>query len=171
MTVFNSFPITGVPISGLTNEVVPALTDIVPSVQSGVTYNLSLQQILSLFLANFSTVSSVIDSASSISLSTVTAANITSIPLTLGTWIVFGNVFVTYSISGTSIAGWSSSTPATQPDASLLTQVSATLTSSGISIPFRIYNITSNTTVYLSAQAAFGSGTATACGGIYALKI
>lgn len=52
MSTYTSFPITGIPLSGLNPEVTPALSDILASVQSGVTYSLTLAQIQSLLISN-----------------------------------------------------------------------------------------------------------------------
>jgi hypothetical protein len=47
--VFSSFPIDGITIDSLPNETSPLLTDLIPAVQGGVTYSLTLQQLQTLF--------------------------------------------------------------------------------------------------------------------------
>lgn len=117
-------------------------------------------------------VSSVIAFASAVSLTTVTAANVTSISLTAGDWDVFGNIAFAVSGACTSLGGWISSTSATQPDFSLrnlLTSATA-VASSGFTVPQLRFSLAATTTIYLSAQAAFTTSTVTACGGIYARR-
>lgn len=119
-------------------------------------------------------ISSVISAASAVPLTTVTAANVTSLSLTAGDWDVFGNVTISSSATGLLNGyGWISLTSATLPDASLVSgsYVSPAVTAQiAVSVPFVRVSIASTTTVYLSAVSQFGVGTASACGGIYARR-
>jgi hypothetical protein len=99
--------------------------------------------------------------------------NITSISLTAGNWIVFGNVTITGSTTNlTYDYTWISSASVTLPDASLFAVnpnlISATC---GLAAPTLTLLLTTTTTVYLSAQCGFTSGTARGCGGIYGVRI
>lgn len=118
-------------------------------------------------------VSSTIAFASAISLSNNIAANVTSISLTAGDWDIKGNVFFSNTGTFTMFAAWSSTTSATKPDLSLISQflLATGFGSSGISIPYQRISISATTTVYLSAVASFTTGTLTACGGIYARRV
>jgi hypothetical protein len=105
--------------------------------------------------------------ASAISLTNSTNANITSISLTAGDWDVYGNVLIS-TTAGTQIIGWTSTTSATQPDQS---SFSLLTTTQGTCIcPMIQVNVSTTTTVYLSAVAVFVTGTATACGNIIARR-
>jgi hypothetical protein len=119
-------------------------------------------------------ISSTIAVASAVSLSNGTNKDVTSISLTAGDWDIWGNVFITLSVGCGSMSSWSSTTSATKPDVSLITQVvfaTGTCGSTGMVIPFARYNISSTTTVYLSCVCSFASGTGTACGGIFARRV
>lgn len=119
-------------------------------------------------------ISSIILQASAISISNGVNANITSISLTAGDWDVFGNFYALPSATFSSVVGWSNSVSATLPDAAYRCTVgmsSSTLASLALSIPYRRYSLSGTTTIYLSVQAAFGSGTATAWGGISARRV
>jgi hypothetical protein len=108
-----------------------------------------------------------------ISISNNTPANVTSISLTAGDWDVTGNVTVTGS-SGilTNVTMWGSTASATLPDASTSSSLTSTIfTQLGSAIPRFRFRSTSTTTVYLSVQASFATGTATACGTIYARRV
>lgn len=118
-------------------------------------------------------ISSTIAFASAVSLANNTAKNVTSISLTAGDWDVFSNVNFAFSGLSTYAIGWSSNTTATLPDSSLYnaaTYVSATGQTPGFSAPYRRVSISATTTVYLSAQAGFTTGTGTVCGAIYARR-
>lgn len=122
-------------------------------------------------------VSSVISSASAVSLTTLTAANVTSISLTAGDWDITGNITFILG-TGTSVNevdAWSSSTSATAPDVSLINILSfpagsVISDSIGLSIPSIRVSISSTTTIYLSCITIFAVSTLKACGGIYARR-
>lgn len=115
-------------------------------------------------------ISSTIASGSAISLTNNTAANVTSISLTAGDWDVYGNVFVSYTTTGTFAYAWVSTASATLPDISLAGGSPLVVIGAGIDAPYVRLSLASTTTVYLSARASFTVGTATACGGIYARR-
>jgi len=124
-------------------------------------------------------IESDITSGSAVSLTTNTAANVTSISLTAGDWDVSGAVV--FSPAGgaapTFLAGTTNTTSATLPTApnkgayngynlaftANLAQI--------MSFAARRYNVSSTTTVYLIAYATFGSGTCGAYGTIRARRI
>lgn len=119
-------------------------------------------------------ISSMVLFASSISLTTGTPANITSISLTAGDWQVWGNVDVNNGATLSKAQGWISSTSATLPDEALTVgyQQGGALPNFGYlgcgSLTQR-FLLNSTTTVYLSVQV---TGTScTACGQIQARRM
>lgn len=119
-------------------------------------------------------VSSTISSGSAVSLTNNTNANVTSISLTAGDWDVIGNVSVVASGNNLQASScWVSTTSATLPDVSLRTLAAGGLLVGdvGLTTNFLRVNVSSTTTVFLSCQATFATGTATACGGIFARRV
>jgi hypothetical protein len=118
-------------------------------------------------------ISSVVLSGSATSLSTGVPKNITSISLTAGDWDVRGNVYIATTGVSTIAIGWISLTSATVPDNALLSFVSsaAGISSGAFTVPTLRVSIASTTTVYLSADAGFSTGTASGSGGIYARRV
>lgn len=121
-------------------------------------------------------ITSTVSSGSPVSLTTATAANITSISLTAGDWDVEGLVGVLPSTTNITIANmWASTTSATLPsDGSIRTQIpiSNTVASSlSVPVPTQRVSVSSTTTVYLSAQVNFSSGTVGAWGRLFARRI
>lgn len=119
-------------------------------------------------------VSSIVNSGSPISLTNMTSANVTSISLTAGDWDVWGNIGFISNADAIDIASaWVSSSSASLPDFSLFNQTAngGGSSSEGVQTPIIRFNITTTTTIYLSGQAHFASGTCTACGAIYARRI
>jgi hypothetical protein len=119
--------------------------------------------------------SSVVLAGSAVTLTTLTAANVTSMSLTAGDWDVYGNVFFSNASDVLNqVICWCSTTSAVAPDNALqsrLSNGSGELTLDiGLNTPYLRLSLASTTTVYLSAYAVFGSGTTTACGGIYARR-
>jgi len=116
-------------------------------------------------------VSSVIAFASAVSLSSGSDSNVTSISLTAGDWDVWGNISLTANIAMSSGFGWISTTSATTPDVSLYVGLSnQNAPFMGFSVPSQRFSFSTTTTVYLSTQCSFASGTGSACGGIYARR-
>lgn len=118
-------------------------------------------------------ISSVIAAASAITLTTTVAANITSISLTAGDWDVWGLVHQTNGgLNITQAQGWVSSTSATAPDASIISQFNVSGASNwGSPVVQQIFKLASTTTIYLSTASVFPSGTTTAYGGLYARRV
>lgn len=115
--------------------------------------------------------SSVIDSGSPVSIGTAsTATNMTSLSLTAGDWDVWGNMYITCSVTGTVWASWISSTSATLPDQAYRGQAVITGTALSPGVPMRQFNVSSTTTVYISGYCTFASGTCNMVGGIYARR-
>jgi len=112
-------------------------------------------------------VSSSISVGSAVSLTTATAANVTSISLTAGDWDVSGMVSFNETTSTvTARTAGISSTSATLPtDGSEgYCGVQSNLTSeiNSITLPVKRISIASTTTIYLVCKATFSAGT---CGG------
>ena len=119
-------------------------------------------------------ISSVISFAGRITLTHSIQANVTSISLTAGDWDVVGNVNFATSIGMTAVYAWTNTVSATITDPSeynCYQDNAGTLINIGIPTQYRRVNVSSTTTVYLSALAGFGSGSTTACGGIYARRV
>lgn len=114
--------------------------------------------------------------ASAISLSTTTAADVTSISLTAGDWDIFGNVTFTPGATTVvaSIFAWVSTTSATKPDNSLVDGVTFAASyvpgQFGTMTPMLRVSISGTTTVYLSCVGTFTTSTLTACGSIFARR-
>jgi hypothetical protein len=119
-------------------------------------------------------ISSLIVNASAVSLSTTVAKDVTSISLTAGVWEITANIFYNISVGATSIRGWTNTSSATDVDNSLAAQIAATtatVATSGMTMPVTTIASASSSTVYLSAKAVFAAGTVTACGLLLAVRI
>jgi hypothetical protein len=120
-------------------------------------------------------ISSVIPFASAVSLTNAVPANVTSISLSAGDWDVWGNISFNNSANSlNSVSGWISTTSATLPDSSLFNQLAnnaVSLVSPGITVPQLRFSVAGPTTVFLSTDCGFSSGTLKACGGIYARRV
>jgi hypothetical protein len=121
-------------------------------------------------------VPSLIASGSAVSLTTATAANVTSISLTAGDWDVGGNVNFTETTSTVTArsAGISTTTATLPTDGSeAYCGVQSTLTSeiNTISLPRKRINVSSTTTVYLVGSATFSAGTCAGFGTITARRV
>ena len=126
-------------------------------------------------------ITATVVTGSSISLTTVTSANVTSIALTAGDWDVWGCVCFTLASSTTMgyLSGGINTTSATLPlnNAGVVTRAGAgtnatidvTVDSVLTIMPIRI-NVSSSTTTYLVARAKFGTSTCKAYGTIYARR-
>jgi hypothetical protein len=117
-------------------------------------------------------ISSVIPNASAVSAPANTIINITSIALTAGSWLVFGNAFLAGGASATAFSAWSSASSVTLPDNSLRNYISGSGVASGlgIQIPQLVYNISAPTIIYLGNVITSSTGN-TVGGGIYGLRI
>ena len=126
-------------------------------------------------------ISSVVTSGSQVSLTTLTAVNITSISLTAGDWDVSGSVWFDAGSASTVIVyarGGASSTSATMPSVVYTFGISngagGTLfsnTDGGQSIPTQRFNLSTTTTIYLVASCSFSVSTLFAYGFIRARRI
>ncbi len=119
-------------------------------------------------------ISSVIPNASSVSISSNSGSNVTSISLTAGEWLVWGNVnFKGLGSVINQMIAWVSTTSATLPDTSLYNNYVSTalLTNTGIQAPYVRISVSGTTTVYLSCFLGNTSGSGTANGGIYARRV
>lgn len=110
-----------------------------------------------------------------VAMTTITSRNITSISLTAGDWDVMGHVSLEASGSViTQAYSWISSTSATPPNLYLTSLVTIIATSPytnySAPAPFKRFSLSGTTTIYLSAQCTFGSGTVNGGGGIYARR-
>lgn len=115
-------------------------------------------------------ISSQVLYAARISLTAVTPANVTMIDLD-GDFDVWGNVYFPNTGQSVNCACWISQSSATSPDLSMQNEGFATGGPTvGISAPPIRVNTSGSTTIYLSCIADFGSGSVSACGGIYARR-
>lgn len=111
-----------------------------------------------------------------VSLTTATAANVTSIPLTAGDWEVCGNV-VFNPAAGATITnvydsiGTTSATLNADPFKSQLNMPGTANSGAWLMPPTIRINVSVTTTVYLVAMAAFGVSTCTATGFIAARRV
>jgi len=115
-------------------------------------------------------IQSVINSASSVTFTSATINNLTSISLTAGDWDLWGNINWTGTTTSSADV-WISTTSLTAPDRSLINGIFGvpTGTSLGLSAPNMTLQLSSTTTVYLSG-AVIGTGTLAGAGGLYARR-
>ena len=126
------------------------------------------------YYAQSSITSSVIAVASAVSLTTATIADVTSISLPAGKWLVQGNVAFTIGGVATAGYGWINNASITLPDFSLYNVLSLGVgnpNALAFNVPPRPFTLTTTTTIYLTALAAFSTSTMTVCGGIHAIPI
>jgi len=114
-------------------------------------------------------VSSTVLVGSAVSLTTNTAANVTSVSLTAGDWDCRGNVVYALSVSASNIQAWVSAASATQPTSpnagAYTVYVGGTYdTGSIVQSGTARESLATTTTVYLGGFAGFTSGTAGAYG-------
>lgn len=116
--------------------------------------------------------SSSIASGSAVSFTTAVVKDLTSISLTAGDWVVWGNVNYTSNVSVTSSNAWVSSTSATLPDSSFYSYNQGLATASfGSSMALmRRFSLSATTTIYISGDVT-GGGTITGFGNIFARRI
>ncbi len=173
MTTFTSFPLNGVTINNLPiAESALELTDKLALIKDGITIKSTLGDVQSLFQTTNTSSSSVIAYGDSVSMITNIPVDVTSLSLAKGSWISWGNVYITPSAQA-QVNGWTSDVSATVPDQSLTsTFVSdAGVEPIGFCVPQRIYTLSVPTIIYLSAKAIFSGGDTLICGGLYALQI
>lgn len=119
---------------------------------------------------------SIVLTASAVSLTTDTAANITSVSLTAGDWDVSGIVWSKFAGGATCTyaAAWVSSTSATIPTAPAggFTQLQASIISNSTTATGVVrFSLAGTTTVYLSTQMGFAVGTMAAYGILRARRV
>jgi hypothetical protein len=121
-------------------------------------------------------VSSAVAVGSAVSLTTNTAANITSISLTAGDWEVSGNAnFTAASATVTGTSGGITSTSATVPTdgTEVYSGVQVTLLSEtdSVTLPSKRFSLSGTTTVYLVGKSTFSAGTVGGFGSIKARRV
>ena len=114
----------------------------------------------------------------SVSLTTATAANITSVALTPGTWDLTASIYFDFvGATVTLIEGAFNTTSATIPGpppedvAAASPNVTVVSSDESLTIPRRRVTITANTTYYLVGRAAFSAGSIDAYGKILATRV
>lgn len=115
-----------------------------------------------------------VPSASAVNFTSSNAAkDCTSLNLTAGNWMVFGNMTIQESTANITFGtAWLSLSSATLPDASLRSGTSlAGTTFLGLTCPFLLVSVSSTTAVYLSGFCTYTVNTATMCGTITAIRI
>lgn len=119
---------------------------------------------------------SEIVAGSAVSLTTATAANVTSISLTAGDWDVRGNVnFAGASSTVTARSGGLTATSATVPTDGTEVfaggQTTTTSETTSVSVPSKRFSLASTTTIYLVGKATFSAGTMGEFGSISARRV
>jgi hypothetical protein len=117
---------------------------------------------------------SAIAAVSGVTLTTATAANVTSISLTAGIWDVTGVVMFNGVVTGTSqgaSVGTVSATVGTQGDNYITGNGASNTIDNGLVVPAYRISLTSTTTVYLVGISVFTAGTQKAYGRISATRV
>lgn len=119
-------------------------------------------------------ISSQVAIGSSVSLSSATPTNLTSISLTAGDWDVWGNGVFSNTGTASLFQIALNNASATFPDGSLISGVSSgTFSFTGAfstDAPYRRFSLSVTTTIYIVAQANFNTGGVSVCGGINARR-
>jgi len=105
--------------------------------------------------------------------SSATTYQLTSLTLTAGNWMVFGNINIVNSGANlTNLSCAIDTTTATYSDvnASLILGISANQ-SLALPVPTRLFSVNSNTTVYFNAKGVWGAGTTTGNVKAYAIRL
>lgn len=125
-------------------------------------------------------ISSSVVQGSAVALTTVTAANVTTISLTAGDWQVWGNIGYTFGATTNTVIllGNVSSDSATLAAADLRFAVPAPTTTGTVyvndyncNVPTARFLLSGTTTIYLVAYAQFSVSTCAAYGGIFARRM
>lgn len=111
--------------------------------------------------------------SSEVSLTDGVEANVTSIALSSGDWNIWANVFFNGSTNNmNTVFCQSNVVSATIGDGDEFNRIDqGPYLQIGMSTPFRRVSVSSNQTVYLVARANFSSGSAGACGEIFARRV
>lgn len=139
-------------------------------------YNIGVPGFVLINSSQPTSIQSVVPSGSAVSTTNNTAFDVTFIDVPAGKWLICGNVsYISATDNIDDAFAWVSTTSATQPDASLSAEENngtlAPTGDCGLTAPSIPFTFASTTRVYLSGLVAFGSGSVTACGGIYAIPI
>jgi hypothetical protein len=119
-------------------------------------------------------ISSTVLYASPVSLTTATPTNLTSLSLTAGSWLVWGNVTFNSSNTSTNQIAWINSTSASIPGLESVTGTDGASIAAGVygrTVSPTIVNFSTTTTMYLSAQSIFGAGTVVISGNFKAMRV
>lgn len=121
-------------------------------------------------------ITSNIPFASPVTLTTTnTSYDITSIALTAGQWIVFGNVFIFSSVNLlTAENAWINTSSVTPPDNSKIAKFAPATGAQTVwasPVPFLTVNVSGAQNVYLSVNVAFTSTSPTGCGTLTGIRI
>lgn len=115
--------------------------------------------------------------ASAIAFANGVAGNVTSISLTAGNWIIYGNISATGAggVTLSRLSTWTATTSATLPDASLYAQLHfgdtfTNIGAQGIVAPSQVVAVSGTTTLYLSVLVA-STGTVNICGNLIAMRV
>lgn len=115
-------------------------------------------------------ISTTVPVASGINMPNAIATDIISISLPAGNWLLFGNIFFTFSGDGVGGSAWINGTSGTIPDASRVANGPGTLVL-GLVAPQAYRSINTTTSYYLSGIASFTSGACTGCGMLTAIRV
>ena len=118
-------------------------------------------------------ISSNIPYASPVSITSTNIKNMTSISLTAGNWLIYGNInFVNTGTNITSISCGIGTVSGAFPDASQTGfYTGPAILQMSLVCPFVRLNVSTTTTVYIVGTATFGAGTTNMNGGLYAIRI
>jgi len=112
--------------------------------------------------------------ATAVSMTTATATTLTSVSLTPGDWDVYGVIELSTSANAITLVigsmGTAAATNQLFPNRTRLEFPAAT-GAPGVPVPSQRINVSTNTTIYLVAQATFASGTVSGSGYIRARRI
>src|SRR5260221_14053617 len=170
-------------ISALTAATSTGPTDTIVLVQSGTTkkavYGLGTSTNDSAAAGSIGEFITATAAPAAVSLTTTTSANVTSISLTAGDWMVSGTVNFTFgaNTSVTNLAGGPSSVSATLPtqdhmfDQENAAQIPTATSVASYATPVVRFSLSGTTTVFLVTQAIFTASTCTAGGTIRAWRM
>lgn len=121
-------------------------------------------------------ISSAVAVGSAVSLTSPTAANVTSISLTAGDWDVEGNVnynqdSATVTVKGAGISTTSATLPTDGTEVNSGAVLTTTTAIDGATLPRKRISLAATTTVYLVGQATFSAGTVAVYGSITARRV
>lgn len=120
--------------------------------------------------------SSLIAVGSAVSLTTATAANITSISLTAGAWDVrglcnFSDTAATVTATSCGVSSTSATLPTDGSEGSSSSQLVTATAIDSVSLPAKRFNLSGTTTIYLIGKQTFAVGTAAGFGSLTATRV